>query len=249
MTVCFLSFDVEDWFQVENLRTLFPPSTWDDLPRRLVASTYDILEILDNHGLSATFFFLGWIAEREPQLVRDIVQAGHDLACHSYLHVMPMKMSLDDFREDTKRAQDVLQDIAGHPVVGYRAPSFSLGQPHLDILADMGFRFDSSYHPFSLHNRYGRFSSGEPLGAGVSLLDNGMFEFGLPVVQVGPFSLPVSGGGYFRMYPGLLFRALFRRVLAKDGGGGGVYIFTLGNSTLSSQRWAIYPSLTVSGTT
>jgi polysaccharide deacetylase family protein (PEP-CTERM system associated) len=211
-----LTFDVEEWFQVENLRRVFPPDTWERQPRRLRRSTRTVLELLGERGIRATFFVLGWVAEREPDLVRDIAEAGHEIASHGYGHVLPMTLSPAEFREDVSRARAVLEDVAGCAVVGYRAPSFNIDRPRLAILAELGVRYDSSYHPFVLHDRYGRLGRlGCSIAPGVYRLATKMVEVGLPVERVGPLPLPVSGGAYFRLYPGPLFRWIARRAIAR----------------------------------
>jgi polysaccharide deacetylase family protein (PEP-CTERM system associated) len=213
---CMLTFDVEEWFQVENLRPVFPPDRWESLPRRLPESTRVVLELLRQHGVRATFFVLGWVAEREASLVRDIAAAGHEIASHGYGHILPMTLSASEFREDVSRAHAVLERIGGRAVVGYRAPSFSIDLKRLAILAELGFRYDSSFHPFGLHDRYGRLDRvGSPIVPGVYRFDAKMVEVGLPVERIGPLALPVSGGGYFRLYPGPLFRRIVRRAIAR----------------------------------
>lgn len=224
MSMCFLSFDIEDWFQVENLRGRYPPESWDQIPRRVNSSTRVILELLEQVNAKGTFFFVGWIAERETQLVKDVQAAGHEIASHGYGHIIPTTMTVDDFREDAKRALGILQDLTGTSVAGYRAPCFNIDNGRLDILASLGLRFDSSYHPFRLHDRYGTFEVGPQLAPGVLQLDNGMVEFPLTMAPWGPVLIPVSGGGYFRHYPGALFRSLFRRALGSGEPGRSVYL-------------------------
>jgi polysaccharide deacetylase family protein (PEP-CTERM system associated) len=215
---CLLTFDVEDWFQVENLRPLFPPETWPGVPRRVAASTRVILRFLDECGIRATFFVLGWVAEREPALVKEIAARGHEVACHGDGHVLPLRLSLAEFRDDVARARAILQDITGAPVSGYRAPSFSIDRERLMVLADLGFRYDSSHHPFSLNDRYGRLSDlGPALRPDVYRVAPQLLELGLPVERIGGVPLPASGGGFFRLYPGALFRALARRAMARRG--------------------------------
>jgi polysaccharide deacetylase family protein (PEP-CTERM system associated) len=214
---CLLTFDIEEWFQVENLRPLFPCAHWDRIPRRVVGATRAVLDLLAERRRRATFFILGWVAEREPALVREIAGHGHEIAAHGYGHVLPTQLTRGEFRDDVLRARKILEDIVGQPVVGYRAPSFSLNCDHLAILADCGFVYDSSYHPFTLHDRYARLDNlGAPLRPGVYPLDGRMMELGLPVERFGPLQLPISGGGYFRLYPGALFRRLVRRAIARD---------------------------------
>jgi polysaccharide deacetylase family protein (PEP-CTERM system associated) len=213
-----LTFDIEDWFQVENLRLLFPPERWDEIPRRVVRSTTTILEILREYGIRSTFFILGWVAEREPGLVRSIAAAGHEVASHGHGHILPMHLTPAEFREDILRARSVLQDITGLPVVGYRAPSFSLDRERLRVLAECGFHYDSSHHPFRLHDRYGHLGElGSPVTPGVWDVDGQITELGLPVLRAAGIRIPVSGGGYFRLYPGAAFRQFVRRCLARDG--------------------------------
>jgi polysaccharide deacetylase family protein (PEP-CTERM system associated) len=218
MIPCHLTFDVEDWFQVENLRPLFPPPSWEAIPRRVARSTGDILRLLEDRGIRSTFFVLGWVAEREPALVREIAAAGHEIACHGYGHVLPMQLGLREFEADVRRAREVLEDIGGQEVIGYRAPSFSIDAARLEVLSHCGFRYDSSHHPFGAHDRYGRLPElGRPVMPGVYRFDSRLVEFELPVERLGPLSLPVSGGGYLRLYPGLLFRRLARRAIARRG--------------------------------
>jgi len=192
---CLLTFDVEDWFQVENLRPTFPPECWAAMPRRVAGGTRVILRLLAEHGVHATFFVLGWVAEREPALVTPA-----------------------QFRDDVVRARRVLEAISGREVIGYRAPSFSIDRERLAIAGECGFRYDSSHHPFRLHDRYGRLGDlGVPLRPGVYRLTGEIVEVRLPVEQLGPLPIPVSGGGYFRLYPGPLFRSLTRRFIARRG--------------------------------
>ena len=112
MTACLLTFDVEDWFQVENLRPLFPPESWESMPRRVTASTRVILRLLEEQRLPATFFFLGWVAEHEPALVEEIAAAGHEIASHGYGHILPLGLAPGEFRTDILRARSVLQTVS-----------------------------------------------------------------------------------------------------------------------------------------
>ena len=215
---CVLTFDVEDWFQVENLRSLFPCGDWDRVPRRVAAATRTVLELLGEDRRPATFFVLGWVAEREPALIREIADRGHEVAAHGYGHVLPTQLTAAEFRDDILRARKVLEDLTGQRVSGYRAPSFSLPGDYLGILGECGFLYDSSLHPFSLHDRYAPLDGlGIPLRPGVFPIDGGMMELALPVERWWRVELPISGGGYFRLYPGQLFRRLARRAIRRDG--------------------------------
>jgi len=111
MIPCLLTFDIEDWFQVENLRPLFPPDSWETIPRRVASSTRRVLRLLAEHQIRSTFFVLGWVAEREPALVREIAAGGHEIASHGHGHVMPMQLTLSEFRDDVVRARKVLEEV------------------------------------------------------------------------------------------------------------------------------------------
>lgn len=217
MIPCLLTFDVEEWFQVENLRSLFPPDRWSTIPRRAAESTRVLLRLLAEHDIRSTFFVLGWVAEREPALVREIADRGHEIACHGYGHQLPMQLTPVQFRDDVLRARKILEEISGQSVVGYRAPSFNIDRERLAILEACGFRYDSSHHPFGLHERYGRLGDlGNPIAPGVYRLDQ-MVELELPVEHVGGLAMPASGGGYFRLYPAALFKVLVARTIARRG--------------------------------
>ena len=195
-----LSFDIEDWFQVENLKTAISRDQWDEIELRVEGNTRKILALLREANARATFFILGWVAERCPELVRDIDRDGHEVASHGYGHGLVYEMTPDMFREDLLRSKNILEGIVNKPVTGYRAPSFSITPQNLwalDILKEMGFEFDSSVFPVSLHDRYG-FSgcSTRPF-----VWPNGLVEIPLSVYRVGRLSLPAAGGGYFRLFP------------------------------------------------
>jgi polysaccharide deacetylase family protein (PEP-CTERM system associated) len=213
-----LSFDVEDWFQVENLRSLYPPSGWDQQQLRVEIGTRRILEILRRHRVQATFFTLAWIAERAPQLIRDIVADGHELASHGSSHVLPTEQSPEQFRQDIRAAKVALEQLAGVDIRGYRAPSFAIDDARLKIVFEEGHRYDSSHNPFALHDRYGTLRElGPELVPGVRAVIGGGHELSMPLAQLGPLAIPVGGGGYFRLYPAPLFRALARRARAAGG--------------------------------
>ena len=152
-----MTIDVEDYFQVSAFAPFIPRSSWDALPCRTPANVARILDLLDESGTQATFFTLGWIAERHPQLVRDIVARGHELASHGYGHERASDMSPTAFSDDVRRAKDLLEDLGGVAVTGYRAPSFSIGVGNLwafDVLAEAGYRYSSSVYPIQ-HDHYG----------------------------------------------------------------------------------------------
>jgi polysaccharide deacetylase family protein (PEP-CTERM system associated) len=212
-----LTFDIEDWFQVENLRGLFPPERWPAMESRVGVGTRVILDLLARHDVRATFFVLGGVAEREPELVRAIAAAGHEIACHGHGHVLPLTLSPLAFRDDLLRARKTLEAITGRPVLGYRAPAFNLDRERLAIVAECGFRYDSSHHPVRQHDRYGDLGHlGTPVRPGVYRV-GGLAEVALPMERWGPLAVPASGGGYFRLYPGALFRLLVRRAIRRWG--------------------------------
>jgi polysaccharide deacetylase family protein (PEP-CTERM system associated) len=206
-----LSFDVEDWFQVENLKPAIPRKLWDTLELRVEANTRKILALLREHHAKATFFILGWVAERCPELIRDIDRDGHEVASHGYGHHLVYSMTPADFREDVLRSKRTLENLIGKPVEGYRAPSFSITPETpwaLDILKDAGFGYDSSIFPVSLHDRYGfPGASARPFA-----WPNGLREIPLAVYPIGKYFLPAAGGGYFRLFPYRYFRHAFMRL-------------------------------------
>ena len=213
-----LSFDVEDWFQVENLRAVYPPQSWDQQQLRVEIGTRRVLDILRAHRVKATFFTLGWIAERVPQLVRDIAAEGHEVASHGSSHVMPVEQSVDEFRADIRAARQLLERLIDAPVRGYRAPSFAIDDARLKIVFEEGHLYDSSHNPVALHDRYGKLHDfGRELAPDVREVIGGGYEFSIPRAELGPLAIPVGGGGFFRLYPGPLFRALARRARSNGG--------------------------------
>jgi polysaccharide deacetylase family protein (PEP-CTERM system associated) len=206
-----LSFDVEDWFQVENLRGAIDRSDWNGLPLRVEASTRRILDLLAQTDTRATFFFLGWVAQRCPQLVREAADAGHEIASHGFGHELVYRQSPAAFRADVQRAKALLEDLSGRAVRGYRAPSFSITREStwaLDVLLEAGYTYDSSVFPISGHDRYGFAECGTMPFA----WPNGLLEIPLAVYKVRALGLPVAGGGYFRLFPYAYFQSLLARI-------------------------------------
>jgi polysaccharide deacetylase family protein (PEP-CTERM system associated) len=198
-----LSVDVEDYFHVEAFADRVSPSEWAAFPSRVRSNCERILKLFEEHRCHATFFVLGWVAEREPGLVRDIARAGHELACHSYAHRRVFSLRPEEFREDLRRARGVIEDAAGQKVVGYRAPTFSIGRDSLwalDVLAEEGFLYDSSIFPIR-HDLYGfpefpRFVQRLELASGREI-----FEVPMSTVRLAGWNLPFGGGGYLRLLP------------------------------------------------
>jgi polysaccharide deacetylase family protein (PEP-CTERM system associated) len=198
-----LSVDVEDYFQVEAFANEVPRGTWEDWPSRVVQNTRKILNLFERHNAKGTFFFLGWVANRFPGLVREVRAQGHELACHSYWHRRVCSLSPSEFREDVRISKNAIEQAAGVPVYGYRAPSWSINEESLwalDILAEEGFLYDSSIYPIH-HDLYGIPAS--PRFAYIHQCDGGiqLTEVPPPTVRVLGFNLPGAGGGYFRIFP------------------------------------------------
>jgi polysaccharide deacetylase family protein (PEP-CTERM system associated) len=198
-----ISVDVEDYFHAEVFSKVVRPTDWDTCPPRVENNTRRILELFARCDVQATFFVLGWVAQRYPGLVREIAAAGHELACHSYAHQLIYNLQPEVFRDDTRRAKDLIEQVAGVAIYGYRAPTFSIDTRSLwalDILAEMGFTYDSSIFPI-YHDRYGipqapRFPFRVLTSAG-PIIEYPMTTFRL----WGEHNLPVGGGGYLRLLP------------------------------------------------
>lgn len=201
------TIDVEDYFQVSAFERHIRREQWDDYQCRVVANTQRILRLLDRYQVRGTFFILGWVAQRFPQLVRQIDQAGHEIGSHSYWHQLIYELTPDQFRADLQRSRDVLQQILGQEVTAYRAPSFSITERSLwalEILVQEGFTADSSIFPV-YHDRYG-IPAAEHRIHDLHVASGTLREFPPSVVTWGRMNFPVSGGGYFRLYPWQLTR-------------------------------------------
>ena len=207
-----MSVDVEDWFQVENLKPVVARTSWDSRETRVVRNTSRILELLHDHGARATFFVLGWIAERQPGLMRQIAEEGHEIASHGYGHDLVYTLSQTAFRADVERGKKLLEDATGQHVTGYRAPSFSITDWAVAILQELGFEYDSSLFPTVAHDRYGRLT-GVDAGQPIVELRPGFHEVSISCLPIGRRGLPWGGGGYFRMLPYPTWRAGVRRIL------------------------------------
>ncbi|MEO8346697.1 MAG: XrtA system polysaccharide deacetylase [Betaproteobacteria bacterium] len=209
-----LTIDVEDYFQVSAFAAHIPRDSWDTLPCRVEANMDRILALLEEHGARATFFTLGWIAERYPDLVRRIVDSGHELASHGYEHARASAQGYGQFLADIRLAKAVLEDIAGVPVKGYRAPSFSIGPANewaFDCVAEAGYKYSSSVYPIR-HDHYGAPDSPRF----VHEVRPGLLEVPVTTVRALRSNWPAGGGGYFRLLPYGLSRWSIRRVNAVD---------------------------------
>jgi polysaccharide deacetylase family protein (PEP-CTERM system associated) len=197
-----MTIDVEDYFHVSVFDGVVPRHFWEGFESRVCANTDRLLQLFDSYEVKATFFVLGWVAERHPDLVRRIVSQGHELASHGYGHRLVYDQTPKAFREDVRRAKDLLEATSGTLVLGYRAPSYSVTPKSLwalDILIEEGYRYDSSIFPIR-HDRYGiPLSPRHPY-----LLDRAggaLVEAPASTTRLGPLNLPVAGGGYFRILP------------------------------------------------
>jgi polysaccharide deacetylase family protein (PEP-CTERM system associated) len=205
-----LTIDVEDYFQVSAFAPYIKRDSWDTAECRVERNVDRILAMLATQDVKATFFTLGWIAERYPQLVRRIVEGGHELASHGYGHERASDLSREAFGQDVTRAKSLLEDLGGKPVLGYRAPSFSIGVRNLwafDVLSRAGYRYSSSVYPIK-HDHYGMPDS--PRFA--YRVGSGLLEIPVTTVRMMNRNLPSSGGGYFRLLPYAASRWLLNRV-------------------------------------
>jgi polysaccharide deacetylase family protein (PEP-CTERM system associated) len=208
--------DVEDYYHVSAFEHIAPRDRWPAFVPRIVESTQTLLDLLAVHEVRATFFVLGWVAERQARLVRAIRDAGHEVGCHSYWHRLVYRQTPSAFRDDLRRSRDVLQQILGRRVTAYRAPSFSVTRDSLwalDVLLEEGFLYDSSMYP-TYHDRYG-IPEAPPWPHVVRRPAGALCEFPMPVCRKLGFPLPVGGGGYFRLYPYFLSRRWLRSVNAR----------------------------------
>lgn len=207
-----MSIDVEDWFQVENLKSVVTRDSWDMREFRCEANTDRMLEDLANRGIKATCFILGWCAEKQPRIVKKIADAGHEIASHGYGHDLIYSLTHEQFRADIQRSKKHLEDLTGHAVVGYRAPSFSITDWAIDILQEQGFTYDSSAFPTVAHDRYGKLK-GMDAGKPVIELRPGFYEVCVSVLRIGKKGVPWAGGGYFRLIPYWIFKRGVSRIL------------------------------------
>src|SRR2546423_1830191 len=205
-----LSIDVEDWFQVENHAQAIPREQWSQCELRVGDNVRRLLELLSAADVRATFFVLGWVAERLPELVCDIARAGHEVASHGWSHAPSSDLSEAAFFEEVSRSRELLEQLSGQTVIGYRAPTCSITKSTvwaLGALARAGYRYDSSIFPVR-HDRYGI----PDAPTGIHRREEGIWEIPLSVLELGGTRLPVAGGGYFRLYPLWLTRWAFRRL-------------------------------------
>ncbi|MDH3686636.1 MAG: DUF3473 domain-containing protein [Myxococcales bacterium] len=209
--------DVEEWFHILDTDTAPPPGAWNAQESRVERNTHTLLDHLETAGVSGTFFTLGWIADRHPDLVREIAQRGHEIASHGHNHILAFRVGREVFREDLLRSKRTLEDTIGTEVIGYRAAGFSITEETpwaFEELAEAGFRYDSSVFPAK--RGHGGFPDGLPVPHRItSSGGHELIEFPIPPLDLGILKMPFSGGGYLRLLPAPFVRACIRRSLAR----------------------------------
>ena len=196
-----LSIDVEDYFQVSAFESYIAKDQWDSIPHRVENNTHKILDILDEKQVKATFFTLGWIAERYPGIVNRIVADGHELACHGYEHIRVTEQTPDQFRSDVYKAKNILEQLSGNKIKGYRAASYSINASNLwalIVLQELDFKYSSSIYPVK-HDLYGMPDAPRFMFEPISNKD--FKEIPITTIRFGNKNWPCGGGGFFRFYP------------------------------------------------
>ncbi len=211
----YLTIDVEDYFQVSAFGDIISPADWDAMDQRIHANTTLILGLLKKHRVKATFFVVGWIAEKHPRIVRSIMADKHEIGCHSFWHRKIYDLTPEEFREDTLKAKTILESICCKKITSYRAPSYSITKKSLwalDILEELGFTTDSSIFPI-LHDVCG---IPESPRFRYNLPQKGMVEFPISTALFCGQKIPIAGGGYFRLFPYWLTRLALKRINKKE---------------------------------
>ena len=209
-----MTVDVEDYFHVSAFESVITPSDWDSMSLRVEDNTNRLIDLFNAHDVKSTFFTLGWVAKRCPNLIKRIVNEGHELASHGLNHRRATEMSHDDFVQDVTESKNILEDISGVKLKGYRAPSFSINDSNTwvySVLADLGFVYSSSTYPVE-HDLYGvpewpRFKYQRP---------EGILEIPIPTLKKGTKQTGIGGGGYFRLYPYWLSKRRIQKYLATE---------------------------------
>jgi polysaccharide deacetylase family protein (PEP-CTERM system associated) len=216
-----LTVDVEDYFQVTAFEGVVDRKDWAVYPSRVENNTRRVMALLDEHGIKATFFVLGWVAERFPLMVREMADNGHEVACHGYGHELVYNMTPESFRADVRQAKNILENITGRPVLGYRAPSYSIVERTmwaLDVLIEEGFVYDSSIFPI-MHDNYG-IPGAERFPHDITRPSGTIREFPLTTLSMSlpgrTMALPIAGGGYLRLLPVGVIHWGMRRINTKE---------------------------------
>lgn len=213
-----MTVDVEDWFHVAAFFDHIGRNDWSTLEYRAEANTDRVLELFEQAGIKGTFFVLGWVTERSPELVRRIHAAGHEVACHGWSHEFVYRQTPEVFRDETRRSKRMLEDALGVQIGGYRASTYSITQSALwalDILLEEGFTYDSSIFPIR-HPQYGIPGASREPGRMRTPQGREIVEFPLSTAKFGPIELPVAGGGYFRILPYWLTTAGLRSLNERE---------------------------------
>lgn len=223
-----LTVDVEDYFHVSAFDNYISPLVWDTMESRVAANTRHVLELFSAYDLKATFFILGWVAQRHPTLVREIADRGHEVACHGMGHQRIHTQTPEQFRKDVSESKALLEDLAGTSVAGYRAPSYSITNRSLwalDILIELGFAYDSSIFPI-IHDLYG-IPEAYPHPHRIVRTQGSILEFPLSTFRIDlgnrTLALPASGGGYLRLFPSRFFTFALSRINIKEKQPGVLY--------------------------
>jgi len=209
-----MTVDVEDFFHVSAFESVISPSQWKDYQPRVDTNTRRLLDLFAKKEVKSTFFVLGWVAERYPDLIKEIHSQGHEVASHGYAHKRVTLLSRDEFLQDVKRSKNHLEDLLGEQIIGYRAPSFSIGYSNewaFEVLAELGFKYSSSTYPVK-HDLYGtpdwpRFAYNRP---------ENIIEIPIPTLRLMGKQIPIGGGGYFRLYPYKLTQKLVFKYLRQE---------------------------------
>jgi len=207
-----MTVDVEDYFQVSAFESYIDKKNWDNIEHRVEKNTNKFLDIFAENDTHATFFTLGWVAERYPQLIKRIVSDGHELACHGYEHIRITEQSPDQFRADIIRTKKILEDLGGQQIKGYRAASYSINIHNLwahNILAEEGFTYSSSVYPVK-HDLYG--IPDAPRFCYKPIDESDFLEIPISTIKIGQKNLPCGGGGFFRFYPYMLSKWAFNSI-------------------------------------
>jgi len=207
-----MTVDVEDYFQVSAFEPYISKSQWDSIPHRVENNTHRILDIFAEKKIKATFFTLGWVAERYPNLISRIINDGHELACHGYEHIRVTEQTPDEFRQDITKTKKILEDLSGKEVKGYRAASYSIGVKNLwalDVLKEEGFKYSSSIYPVK-HDLYGMPNAPRYVYKPIS--NDDFKEIPITTLRFLDKNFPCGGGGFFRLYPYVFSKWAFNRI-------------------------------------
>lgn len=232
-----LTVDVEDWFQVENFKQWIPYETWDRQELRVERNANQLLDLLDQYQVKATFFILGWIAERIPGLIRSIYEQGHEVASHGYSHELCSQLSTAQLKEDFLYSKKILEDTIGNKVYGYRAPSFSITPQALETLQKCGYIYDSSYNSFSLNRRHGNLNLDIEQKNGIAYkVSKSFYEIPISNIEISNLIFPWGGGGYFRLLPVSFFSKGVQTILKNKNG----YLFYMHPWELDPEQPRVY---------